>query len=90
MSHSKALEGGFIPNMDEEEQKRFTPSELLLYRHALEYRYLLVCTKYTQDKQFMNINALVCTKVHTIAFLFIYCPYMVRHDDTIAASIALI
>jgi hypothetical protein len=25
MSHSEALEGGFIPKMDEEEQKRFTP-----------------------------------------------------------------
>jgi hypothetical protein len=30
MLHSEALEGGFIPKMDEEEQKRFTPSELLL------------------------------------------------------------
>ena len=37
MSHSEAVEGGFIPTMSEEEQKRFTPSELLLYRHALEY-----------------------------------------------------
>jgi hypothetical protein len=25
MSHSEALEGGFIPKMSEEEQKRFTP-----------------------------------------------------------------
>ena len=25
MPHSEALEGGFIPKMDEEEQKRFTP-----------------------------------------------------------------
>jgi hypothetical protein len=25
MLHSEALEGGFIPKMDEEEQKRFTP-----------------------------------------------------------------
>jgi hypothetical protein len=38
MLHSEALEGGFITKMDEEEQKRFTLSELLLYRHALEYR----------------------------------------------------
>ena len=42
--HSEALQGGFIPKMDEEEQKRFTLSELLLYRHALEYRYFV----YTQ------------------------------------------
>jgi len=38
MSHSAALEGGFLPTMDEEQQKRFTPSELLLYKHAVEYR----------------------------------------------------
>ena len=38
MSHAEALEGGFLPKMDEEQQKRFTPSELLLYRHAVEYR----------------------------------------------------
>ena len=39
--HSEALEGGFIPKMDEEEQKRCTPSELLLYKHSLEYRYFV-------------------------------------------------
>ncbi len=39
MTHTDALEGGFLPSMSEEEQKRFTPSELLLYKHALEYRY---------------------------------------------------
>ncbi len=32
------LEGGFLPDMDEVEQKLFTPSELLLYKHAVEYR----------------------------------------------------
>ena len=41
-AHKDALEGGFLPSMTEEEQKRFTPSELLLYKHALEYRYKLV------------------------------------------------
>ena len=38
MSHAAALEGGFLPKMDVEQQKRFTPSELLLYEHAVEYR----------------------------------------------------
>jgi hypothetical protein len=38
MSHAAALEGGFLPKMNEEQQKRFTPSELLLYKHAVEYR----------------------------------------------------
>jgi hypothetical protein len=42
MTHKDALKGGFIQSMTEEEQKRFTPSELLLYKHALDYRYKLV------------------------------------------------
>ncbi len=36
MSHKDMLEGGFIPSMTKEEQKQFTPSELVLYKHALE------------------------------------------------------
>jgi len=28
MTHTEALEGGFVPEMDEDEQNRFTPSEL--------------------------------------------------------------
>jgi hypothetical protein len=39
MTHKDALEGGFLPSMTEEEQKQFAPSELLLYKHALEYRF---------------------------------------------------
>ncbi len=39
ITHKDAVEGGFIPSMTKEEQKRFTPSELVLYKHALEYRY---------------------------------------------------
>ena len=38
MTHIEALEGGFLPEMDEDQQNRFTPSELKLYKHALEYR----------------------------------------------------
>ncbi len=38
MSHTAALDGGFLPKMDEEQQKRFTPFELLLYKHTVEYR----------------------------------------------------
>jgi hypothetical protein len=40
MSHAAALDGGFIPKLDEEQQKKFTPLELLLYKHAVEYRYM--------------------------------------------------
>ena len=32
MSHAQALEGGFVPSMSEDEQNRFTPSELKLFR----------------------------------------------------------
>jgi len=35
----EAIEADFLPNMSEEEQKRFTPSELILYKHALEYKW---------------------------------------------------
>ncbi len=42
MTHNDALEGGFVQSMTKEEQKRFTPTELLLYKHALEYRYKLI------------------------------------------------
>ncbi len=46
MSHKDALEGGFIPSMTKEEQKRLTPSELILYKHALEYRFKLLQFQY--------------------------------------------
>jgi hypothetical protein len=41
MSHAEARAGQFLPDMDADEQKRFTPSELLIYKHALEYRFIL-------------------------------------------------
>jgi hypothetical protein len=39
MTQALAIEAQFLPSMTEEEQKRFTPSELLLYKHALEYKF---------------------------------------------------
>ena len=36
MGHDEAVEGGLLKTMSEEELKRFTPSELLLYKHAQE------------------------------------------------------
>ena len=44
MPHAAARAGQFLPDMNEEEQKRFTPSELILYKHAVEYRYILIYT----------------------------------------------
>ena len=44
MSHTEAVEGGLIKTLSEEEMKRFTPSELLLYKIATEHRYMQVHT----------------------------------------------
>jgi len=48
MKQAEAFEGGFLRDLDEDEKKRFTPSELLLYKVAVEYRYMylyeLTCT----------------------------------------------
>ena len=44
MTHAAAIECQFLPDMDEEQRKRFPPSELILYKHAQEYRYNHVCT----------------------------------------------
>ena len=48
MSHAAALEAGFLQEMDEEELKRFTPTERILYKHVQEYRYM---TAYTSSYQ---------------------------------------
>jgi hypothetical protein len=39
MTHAQSIEAQFLPNMTEEEQTRFTPSEPLLYKHALGYKW---------------------------------------------------
>jgi hypothetical protein len=36
MSLAEARAGAFLPDMDAEEQKRLTPSELRIYTHAME------------------------------------------------------
>jgi hypothetical protein len=83
MSHKQALQGGFLPKMDAEEQKRFTPSELLLYRHALEYRYLYyACTMFIHCTYIVHTIAcslIHCTyTVHIVHIMFIHCTYMVH------------
>jgi hypothetical protein len=44
MTQAEAFQGGFLHDLDEGEKKRFTPLELLLYKHAVEYRYITVHT----------------------------------------------
>ena len=48
MSHTEAVDGGLIKTLSEEELKRFTPSELLLYKIASEHRYMQVHTSMYQ------------------------------------------
>ena len=42
MTQAEAFEGGFLRDLDKDEKKRFTPSELLLYKVAVEHRYITV------------------------------------------------
>jgi hypothetical protein len=44
MTQAEAFVGGFLCDLDEDEKKRFTPSERLLYKVAVEYRYITVHT----------------------------------------------
>ena len=47
MTKAEAFKGGFLRDMDKDEKKRFTPSELLLYKVAVEHRYKTVHTSTT-------------------------------------------
>ncbi len=44
MTHTEAVKGGHLKTMSEDELKRFTSSELLLYKIASEHRYIPVHT----------------------------------------------
>ncbi len=44
MTHTEAVDGGLLKTMSKDELKRFTPSELLLYKIASEHRYIPVHT----------------------------------------------
>jgi len=38
LSLADAIEAGFLPALDKDQADMFTPSELLLYRHAQDHR----------------------------------------------------
>ncbi len=46
MTHAEALEGKFLPDLDEEQRKRLTPTELIIFRYIALYtsisQYILV------------------------------------------------
>jgi len=60
MKQAEAFEGGFLRDLDEDEKKRFTPSELLLYKVAVEYRYITAHT-----------GTYLYILVHTCTYLYI-------------------
>ena len=77
MTHAEAVEGGLIKTMREEEPKRFTPPEVLLYKHAVEYRYKAIHTstyRYTLVHTSTYQYILVCIstynhiQVHTCTY----------------------
>ncbi len=37
MTHAEALKGKSLPDLDEEQRKRFTPTELIMYGHAQDF-----------------------------------------------------
>ena len=48
MTHDEALDGKFLPDLDEEQRKRFTPTELIMYKHAQDFRYIRLYTSISQ------------------------------------------
>ena len=46
MTQAEALHRGFLGDLDDGKKKRFTPPELLLYKHAVEYRYIFSTYQY--------------------------------------------
>ena len=71
--------------MDEEELKRFTPTELILYKHAQEYRYMSysyqfipVYTIYTGTKH-VHTSTYQYIRVYTGTYLYI--PLSIFNTD---------
>ncbi len=59
MTHAEALDGKFLPDLDEEQRKRFTPSEdseLIMYKHAQDYRYIGL---YTSISQYIHVYTVI-------------------------------
>jgi len=73
ISHTEAVEGGLIKSLSEEELKRFTPSELLLYKIASEHRYMQVHT-----------STYPYILVYTSMYLYIHhtCAFIPVHNST--------
>ncbi len=51
-----AIEAGMLPRMGEDEVRRFTPSEVLLYQHAQDHRYVTVAIVYDLSNRGMSLQ----------------------------------
>ena len=73
MGHDEAVEGNLLKTMSEDELKRFTPSELLLYKIASEHRYMQVHT-----------STYPYILVYTSMYLYIHhtCAFILVHTST--------
>ena len=68
MTHAEAIRGQFLPDMDEVQRKRFTPSELIMYKHAQEHRYLytrLLC---------IFVYTCIYQYIHVYTCIYVYIP----------------
>ncbi len=65
MTQAEAFQGGFLCELDKDEKKRFIPLELLLYKHALEYRYMRVHTSTYKYIQVHTSTSIVYSSIHT-------------------------
>jgi hypothetical protein len=62
MTHAAALEGKFLPDLDEEQRKRFTSTELIMYRHAQEFRYIVLYTSISQYTHVYTVMYVSCDR----------------------------
>ena len=70
MTHAEAIQGQFLPDMDEEQRKRFTPSELIMYKHALEHRYLYKVIVYIGICMYIAVYTCIYVYIHDTLTLF--------------------
>ncbi len=77
MNLAEAFESGFLRDLDEDEKTRFTPSELLPYKAAVEYRYITVHTS-------TYLYVLVHTGPGTYLYILVHTMYILEIINALA------
>ncbi len=70
MTHAEALDGKFLPYLVEEQRKRFTPSELIMYQHAQDYRYISL---YTSIYMYILVYTCIYEYIHVYTVIYGSC-----------------